>query len=342
MVEINYTLGMSTQDPPEIKKQGVVSVRHEMTPVVFKGRLCRVETYWADGAHYAVLHDVQKQEDISMIVHKKGLNFFSAYCENDVLYAFATYVPESREAGGTCTMFRSEDGINWEEIVLFRRPGWRLFNTSVCKGADGYYMAIEVCSSIIPGDPLETPEIDPVIGHPFTEFFLKSDDLIHWEWLPDDHCLSTERYTACPAMRYCDGYYYVIALVFLPHRRLAPYIYRTKDFFAWEIGLHNPVLMYSKEDRIIKPGAKVVEAYLARCRAGEKRDATEEELAKMGEELVARIRTHNNINNCDVDLCEFEGKTYIYYLTGDQGGYGVMCEAQYDGPMDEFLQSFFK
>ena len=234
MVEINYTLGMSTQDPPEIKKQGVVSVRHEMTPVVFKGRLCRVETYWADGAHYAVLHDVQKQEDISMIVHKKGLNFFSAYCENDVLYAFATYVPESREAGGTCTMFRSEDGINWEEIVLFRRPGWRLFNTSVCKGADGYYMAIEVCSSIIPGDPLETPEIDPVIGHPFTEFFLKSDDLIHWERLPDDHCLSTERYTACPCLRYCDedGYYYIICLLFLPHRRLAPYIYPHKKFPA--------------------------------------------------------------------------------------------------------------
>ena len=320
MVEINYTLGMSTQDPPEIKKQGVVSVRHEMTPVVFKGRLCRVETYWADGAHYAVLHDVQKQEDISMIVHKKGLNFFSAYCENDVLYAFATYVPESREAGGTCTMFRSEDGINWEEIVLFRRPGWRLFNTSVCKGADGYYMAIEVCSSIIPGDPLETPEIDPVIGHPFTEFFLKSDDLIHWEWLPDDHCLSTERYTACPCLRYCDedGYYYIICLLFLPHRRLAPYIYRTKDFYTWEIGLHNPVLMYSKEDRIPKPGAK------------------------LPENQIERIRYHNNINNCDVDLCEFEGKTYIYYLTGDQGGYGIMCEAIYEGPVNEFLQSFFK
>ena len=320
MVEINYTLGMSTQDPPVIEKQGVVSVRHEMTPVVFKGRLCRVETYWADGAHYAVLHDVEKQEDISMIVHKKGLNFFSAYCENDVLYAFATYVPESREAGGTCTMFRSEDGINWEEIVLFRRPGWRLFNTSVCKGPDGYRMAIEVCSSIIPGDPLETEEIDPVIGHPFTEFFLKSDDLIHWEWLPDDHCLSTERYTACPALRYCDddGYYYIICLLFLPHRRLAPYIYRTKDFFTWEIGLHNPVLMYSKEDRIPKPGAK------------------------LPENQIERIRYHNNINNCDVDLCEFEGKTYIYYLTGDQGGYGVMCEAIYEGPMNEFLQGFFK
>jgi hypothetical protein len=43
-----------------------------------------------------------------------------------------------------------------------------------------------------------------------------------------------------------------------------------------------------------------------------------------------------------VDLCEFEGKTYIYYLTGDQGGYGIMCEAIYEGPVNEFLQSFFK
>lgn len=318
MKEINYSLGMSTADPPEIKKLGVVSIRHEMTPVVFKNRLYRIETTHQNGMRCAALYDCEKQCDVSYFGHRKGINFFSGYCENDVLYAFATYLPESPEAGGTATMFRSEDGINWTETKLFSRPGWRLFNTSVCKGPDGYRMAIEVCSATIPGDPLYTKELDPDIGVPFTEFFLKSDDLIHWQWLPLDHCLSTERYTACPALRYVDGYYYIICLLALPHVRYAPYIYRTKDFFTWEVGLHNPVLMYSKEDRIPKPGVK------------------------LPADQLERIRTHNNINNCDIDLCEFEGKTHIFYLTGDQGSYCIMCEAIYEGPMEEFLKSFFR
>ena len=318
MKEINYSLGMSSADAPVIKKLGVVSVRSEMTPIVWKGRLHRIETGYKDGAHYAALVDCETQEDIAIFGHNKGINFFSAYCEDDVIYAFATYLCKDPEVGGTCTMFRSEDGINWTETKLFNRPGWRLFNTSVCKGPDGYRMAIEVCSATSPGDPLYAEELDPDIGHPFTEFFLKSDDLVHWEWLPLDHNLSTERYTACPALRYVDGYYYIICLLQMPHVRYAPYIYRTKDFFTWEVGLHNPVLMYSKEDRIPKPGVK------------------------LPEEKLERIRTHNNINNCDVDLCEFEGKTHIFYLTGDQGSFGIMCEAVYDGPMDQFLKAFFQ
>jgi len=321
-IELNYSLGMSTADAPEIKKLGVVSTRGEMTPIVWKGRLYRIETGMVDGVRCGILYDCEKQCDVSYFGCNNRLLFYSGYCENDVLYAFATYLPESPEAGGVCTMFCSEDGINWTETKLFNRPGWRLFNTSVCKGPDGYRMAIEVCSATIPGDPLYAEELDPDIGHPFTEFFLKSDDLVHWEWLPLDHCLSTERYTACPALRYLeeDGYYYIICLLPLPHVRYAPYIYRTKDFFTWEVGLHNPVLMYSKEDRILKPGVILPPS---------KKDA-------------ARIATYNNINNCDVDLCEFEGKTHIFYLTGDQGGFSIMCEAIYEGPMAEFLQAFFK
>jgi len=316
--EVNYSLGMTTQDAPVIRKLGVVSKRGEMTPVVFKGRLYRIETGRINGDRCGIFYDCEKQCDVSAFGQKQGLHFFSGYCEDDVLYAFGTYTAKHAGEDGYVTMFRSEDGINWTETKLFSRPGWRLFNTSVCKGPDGYRMAVEVCSATIKGDPLYATEIDPVIGIPFTEFFLKSDDLYNWEWLPDDHCLSKERYTACPALRYCDGYYYIICLLALPHVRYAPYIYRTKDFFTWEVGLHNPVLMVSREDRIPKPGVQ------------------------LPAEHMERIRSYMNINNCDVDLCEFEGKTRIFYLTGDQGSFGVMCEAVYDGPMDEFLKAFFQ
>lgn len=47
------------------------------------------------------------------------------------------------------------------------------------------------------------------------------------------------------------------------------------------------------------------------------------------------------INNSDVDLFEWEGKTYITYATGDQATWGAVRIALYDGPMKEFFTSHF-
>ena len=47
-------------------------------------------------------------------------------------------------------------------------------------------MAIEVSADQTEDDALKH-KIDPIVGIPYTEFFLKSDDLFNWEWLPDDH-----------------------------------------------------------------------------------------------------------------------------------------------------------
>jgi hypothetical protein len=47
------------------------------------------------------------------------------------------------------------------------------------------------------------------------------------------------------------------------------------------------------------------------------------------------------INNSDVDLIEYGGKTFIYYATGDQETWGTIRVALYDGPMQEFFESHF-
>ena len=47
------------------------------------------------------------------------------------------------------------------------------------------------------------------------------------------------------------------------------------------------------------------------------------------------------INNSDVDLFEWEGKTYITYATGDQATWGAVRPALYDGPMQEFFLGHF-
>lgn len=46
-------------------------------------------------------------------------------------------------------------------------------------------------------------------------------------------------------------------------------------------------------------------------------------------------------NNSDVDLIEINGKTYVYYLTGDQQTWGDLKRAMYPEPMQEFFESYF-
>ena len=46
-------------------------------------------------------------------------------------------------------------------------------------------------------------------------------------------------------------------------------------------------------------------------------------------------------NNSDVDLIEIDGKTYLYYATGDQATWGTVRVAMYDGPEREFYETHF-
>lgn len=46
-------------------------------------------------------------------------------------------------------------------------------------------------------------------------------------------------------------------------------------------------------------------------------------------------------NNSDVDIIEYEGKTYLYYATGDQETWSTLRAAMYDGPITEFYSKHF-
>ena len=46
-------------------------------------------------------------------------------------------------------------------------------------------------------------------------------------------------------------------------------------------------------------------------------------------------------NNSDVDIIEYQGKTYLYYGIGDQETWSTIRVALYDGPMREFYESYF-
>ena len=110
----------------------------------------------------------------------------------------------------------------------------------------------------------------------------------------------------------------VICLEALPCVRYAPYIYRTRDFREWDVSDLNPVMMFGDDDRYAH------------------------KLSNFSPKEMELLETGLNINNSDVDLCEFEGKTYIYYANGDQMLYSFLEEAVYDGGLDEFLKGFFE
>ena len=323
MSEFRYSLHQRTGRAPVIKKLGAMKLGMEQTPVIFKGEPVIVESVGEVGNSIRARN--LKTGETSDIFGK-GYYFASAFVEGDTIYAFATATRDDKpltmyqsedastwhdpRGGHTVRMFTSKDLKTWDAADIIHCPDRRMWNTSVCKGDGKYVMAIEVSRE----DGYDIPQI----GTPFTEFFAESEDLLNWTMMSDDFSYTSARYNACPALRYANGWYYMICLEELPCVRYAPYIYRTKNFTDWEVGFHNPIMMFGDEDRIPHEGCTF----------------TEEELDLLEHGL--------NINNSDVDLFELDRKTYIYYASGDQMTYSFLCEAVYEGPLDEFLEAFFK
>lgn len=323
MSEFLYKLGQRTGRRPVIRKLGAIQLGMEQTPVLFRGEPIIVESVGENGSSIRT-RNLKTGEVSDIFGH--GYYFASAFAEGDTIYAFATSAYDDRpmtmyesedpsawhdcRGGHTVRMFYSKDAKNWEYRDIIHCPDRGLWNTSVCKGDGKYVMAIEVRGV----EGYEVPEI----GVDFTEFFAESTDMIHWTMMPDACSYTADRYNACPVLRYFGGWYYMICLEVLPCQRYAPYIYRTKNFVDWEVGFHNPIMMFGDEDRIPHKDSNF----------------TPEELDLLEHGL--------NINNSDVDLFEYEGKTHVYYANGDQMTYSFLCEAVYDGPMEEFLEAFFK
>ncbi|GEM_PF-4761353 len=253
MKEYLYGLRQRTGRAPVIKKLGAVKPGMEQTPFIYKGELYFAESQGADDV-CPVQYIRIRNEKTGQVSAPFGLNryFASAYATDEAVYVFATSLRddkpmtmyESEDAGAwhdprgghEVCLFRSADLANWEEMTVLHVPEKRLWNTSVCYGDGRYIMAIEVRGE--EGYP------NPYIGVDFTTFFAQSTDLVHWEMLPDEYSYTPARYNACPVLRYTAGYYYMICLEALPCARYAPYIYRSRDLFNWEVGFHNPVMMW--------------------------------------------------------------------------------------------------
>jgi hypothetical protein len=263
----------------------------ETTPIVFQGKpmlLASIrETAQSPSNRYLALVGLDKDMNITRELSRfgAGYTFGCAYVNGNEInvYALETTNPNTENI----YRFTSTDGINWSapSLVVAREGGERLYNSSVTFGPEGYVMAYES------NQPVQ-----------FDFKFARSNDLANWQKLKVPTFLGPNgnEYSACPALRYSNGYYYALYLaentVNGAQKGWATEIARSKDLLTWEFSDKNPVLAPIEGE---------------------------------------------GINSSDVDLFEVDGKTYLFYATGDQTTWLELKRAVYDGPMSEFLAGYF-
>jgi hypothetical protein len=294
--------------PPLIKKLGTIDCDLvETTPIVFKGKLYRFEyvreRYKLNQSGKSHFRFIDHQSGEATAPFARGYHLGSAYAENDSVYVTAVDIWN----GEHIEIFVSADLINWHSRPVLNLPGYGIFNTSLCK-ADGQYVLMYEL-----GKPVEE------VGERFTARFATSADLQHWT-VTDRNCVFLkERYSAPHCLRYLDGYFYVFYVEELKGDSLnhyETYVVRSRDLVDWQYSPLNPVMRASADDKkIANP------------------DLTDEQRA--------RIAAAVNINNSDMDFCEFKGRVIINYSWGDQHGTEFLAGAVYEGNLAQFLKGWF-
>lgn len=208
----------------------------EVSPVVWQDRLTLMKCLRpASGGTKADYHLQLEDTETGRVLARfaEGYSLASAFVNDGTFYAFASrYAPDG---WNDVTLFKSKNLQTWESRVALTQEKEQLFNSSVCRGRDGFVMAYESNDPRFPA---------------FTIKFATSPDLEHWTKLPDS-LFGTDRYAACPCLRYADGWYY---LLYLEHRTprwfFETYIARSRDLKSWELSPANPVLSPGANDGV--------------------------------------------------------------------------------------------
>ena len=289
---------------PHITKLGTIDcVLVETTPVVFRGRLYRFESvrpgYAGNRTGASYFRFVDHESGDPGTPFAAGYHLGNVMVDEDRLFVTGTNIWD----GERVDMFVSRDMEHWDAWNALDLPGYGIFNTSLCRGSDGYILMFEV------GRP---PEI---AGIRFTARFAVSPDLRHWDLTPPECTYSKDRYTAPHCLRYLNGHYYNFYLEAV-NGEYEQHVVRSRDLVQWDSSPLNPVLRASEDDRQVA----------SPCLSPDQKE---------------RIRTARNVNNSDIDFCEYEGQLIINYSWGNQQGVEHLAEGRFNGTLTEFLTGWF-
>jgi alpha-L-fucosidase len=187
----------------------------ETTPVVFNNDLLYVGTRLDSSG---LRMTVTRQSDATVLSDQlANMEFVSAIVDNGTLYVFGTTGSRTQISVTSTT-----DLITWTpRTTVFTAPGRRhVFNTSVTQSPSGFVMAYEFC--------------DPRMVC-FNAGFLQSTDLLHWSAIGGVYKVGY--YTACPTIRYVNGYYHLFYLSAYPSTNGLTYatnVSRSADLLNWQ------------------------------------------------------------------------------------------------------------
>jgi len=294
---------MTNPKRPQIQKFGTIDCDLvETSPVVFKGKLYRFE-YVRKG----YWNNPTGDSYFRFIDHESGqpsLAFAKGYHLGSAFVGKDTVYVSAVDIwdGENVDIFMSTDLQNWGSWNALHLPGYGIFNTSICKADSKYVLMYEL------GKPQEE------VGQRFTARFATSQDMRHWQVTSPECCYAKDRYTAPHCLRYLDGYFYNFYLE--AYEGYETRVVRSKDLIHWQPSPLNPVLRASEKDKnIANPNLPT--------------------------ELQQKIAAAENINNSDIDFCEYNGRLIINYSWGDQHGTEFLAEAVYEGSLKQFLRGWF-
>ncbi|MHB8522649.1 MAG: GDSL-type esterase/lipase family protein [Limisphaerales bacterium] len=199
-------------------------------------------------------------------------------------------------------LFASRDLKTWETWPVIADGRYGIFNTSLCKAGGDYVLMFEI------DRPAEEA------GVPFTARFTRSRDLRAWTLTPPECNYAKDRYTAPHCLRWLDGWFYDFYLE--AHAGYETRVVRSRDLVHWEASPLNPVLRASPEDKLVAN-------------------------PNLTEPQRARLAQAVNLNNSDIDFCEWQGRLLFNYSWGNQQGVEHLAEAVYDGALEQFLRGWF-
>lgn len=308
---------------PYIRKMGTIECNNivETTPLIWKDDLYRFEVVrrrsftaatanadiiWHDLNDAPCLRFVHVRSNTATPCFADNHTFGFPYVVGDTMYVVTGV---GREWGtDTLAFFKSKDLINWEKYNELHLPGYMIYNMNIAEKDGIYTLLIEISA------PIEEA------GTPYTFRFLQSTDMTNWEMTPPECVFQKDRYSGSPSIYTVpdDPYYYVGYLENYPDYRFGQSLARSKDLINWEYSPINPMLMYNEfEDK------QIASPFLSPADR-------------------KRIDEALDTNNSDMEMCEFLGRTLIYYSWGDQKGTEFLAEAWYEGSMNELLKSFFE
>jgi hypothetical protein len=220
----------------------------ECTPIAWQGGRYLFESYRdtvvSPSGTYLALKNLTTGVELSTF--GSGYSLGSAYVNGNQINVFASQV--TSDWFGDIYRFTSTDGVHWSTPTLaVARNAEHLLNSSITRDSQGFLMAYES---------------DNPVGFCFK--FARSTDLANWTKLdvPAFAGPTGGEYSACPTVRYVNGYYYVMYLANGENQYAGQYvteIARSKDLLAWQYSDKNPVLAASEGEGVNNSDADLFE-----------------------------------------------------------------------------------